>query len=88
MGIEDRCWFHEVVPVLDERTGVTIRVNNCIQAGQLLMEKWPVKPGPSHRAARQALVKDLSDWSDRRATQRARDAFEKAARDAKILAER
>ena len=87
MGIEERCWF-DVVPILDRKTGVTLRVSNCVQAGEILLHKWPAKPGPSHREARRALYDALSNWSDRRATERAGEAFRKAARDARILAER
>lgn len=56
-------------------------VRSAAAAAHHLLKAWPVKPGPRHRKARQALL-DLFEGTA--TPQQAREAFERAADEAEI----
>lgn len=76
-------WFRQSVFIQDKWQGVR-RVSNCAEAEKAL-RAWPTKGQDNYKEARQALRVAQKKFLDRIETERARDAFEKAAADAQVL---
>ncbi|MGH6861800.1 MAG: DUF982 domain-containing protein [Phyllobacterium sp.] len=72
------------VIVLDERTNQRKIIDSLEEAAEFILYDWPVVPGDTIVAARQACLAALLGKID---PQVARDAFVEAARQARILIE-
>lgn len=55
------------------------RIENAARAAEVLLELWPVEPGPKHLAARKTILRCLTGKCD---AEKARAAFVAAAREA------
>jgi hypothetical protein len=83
MAIE-RGWWDTGVPVTLHGASAVTRVTNTHQAADLLLNQWPVQPGPKHLAARKAVLKAMTRHRDAKALAAARKAFDEAAAEAGI----
>lgn len=77
----ERGWWNKKVTVMLGPANVTYVVNNTVMAARLLLEQWPVKDGPAHRAARVECIAAMEGGDP----EKARKAFEAAAREAGVL---
>lgn len=78
-------WWDEPVRVFVNGSTV-VAVTRLGKAVELLLTDWPVN-GPAYLEARKAALKAFSAPKDAVVQDRARTAFEEAAREAGILAE-
>jgi len=78
-------WFSAPVEVAVGITGDVRYVSSARQATQLLTANWPTPGTPGHRAAHRACLAIIN--GDSKDIDRARAAFEEAAREARILVE-
>lgn len=77
----ERGWWNKPVTVMLGPANVTYVVNNTLMAARILLEQWPVEGGTAHRAARIACIAAMNGGDP----EKARVAFEAAAREAGIL---
>ena len=79
----NRGWFDEIVPVvLASRSNVVHRVSNAMQAGEMLVDRWPAQGTAKHLAARRACAAVIKGQLEAAA---AGKAFAKAAAEANVL---
>lgn len=79
-----RGWWKQPVPVLLSGVATVTNVSNTHQAARVLLQDWPMEPGPKHLAARRAVLKAMESALDAKRQAAARTAFEEAAREAGI----
>jgi len=79
--MEDKRFDQPVELMTADAGGPPDVIGTAAQAASYLLKRWPAKPGPLHRKARQALV-DLFEGTA--SPTQAREAFEAAADEAEI----
>lgn len=84
VGAASRGWWDRPVRIERDRHGRWLNVSSSAQAERILIDEWPMEPGPRHRAAREAVYAARQKALDATRQAAARKAFLEAAKEAGI----